>query len=290
MSATNVSPAAKTGADHEDIESHYGVSNDFYREWLDPLMVYSCALWENAANLHEAQIAKLDYHIAQARAHRAGRVLDIGCGWGALLRRLVEQHEVGCAVGLTLSDAQASWISATPSAKIQVAVEDWRTYRSDAPFDAIVSIGAFEHFAACGLPRAVKVQQYADFFDRCAKWLVPGGFLSVQTISAQWIEGEDLNRFIADSVFPGSDLPTLADIVDAIPREMELVYLRNDRKDYSRTCNEWLHKLRSRRAACVELVGARTVEKFERYLGMSALGFHMGRTGLLRFTLHRRDR
>jgi len=151
-----------------------------------------------------------------------------------------------------------------------------------------VSIGAFEHFAAYGLPRAVKVQQYADFFERCAKWLVPGGYLSVQTISAQG--GEDVSRFIAESIFPGSDLPTLADIAEAIPRDMEMVFLRNDRFDYSRTCNEWLHALRSRRDACIDIVGTRTVEKYERYLGMSALGFHLGRTGLLRFTLRRRDR
>lgn len=288
MSAPDAASATKTGADHEDIESHYGVSNDFYREWLDPSMVYSCALWENATTLLDAQISKLEYHIAQARAHGVARVLDIGCGWGAMLRRLVEQHDVGCAIGLTLSDAQASWIRAAAVPKIQAVVEDWRTYRPDAPFDAIVSIGAFEHFAASGLPRAIKVRQYADFFEHCAKWLVPGGCVSVQTISAQAADGEDVNRFIADSVFPGSDLPTLADIVDAIPRELELVFLRNDRRDYSRTCNEWLHNLRVRRSECVALVGAKIVEKYERYLGMSALGFHIGRTGLLRFTLRRR--
>ena len=290
MNAPEAGTATKTGADHEDIESHYGVSNDFYRQWLGPSMVYSCALWEGAADLHQAQLAKLDYHVAQARAGRKGRVLDIGCGWGALLRRLVEHHEVGRAIGLTLSREQASWITAEAVPGTQVVVEDWRTYRPDDAFDAIISIGAFEHFAAHGLPRAVKVQQYADFFGRCAQWLAPGGYLSVQTISAQPAGGEDLSRFIAESIFPGSDLPTLADIADAIPREMELLFLRNDRLDYSRTCNEWLHALRSRRAACIELVGAGTVEKYERYLGMSALGFHLGRTGLLRFTLRRRDR
>jgi cyclopropane-fatty-acyl-phospholipid synthase len=288
MNAADAGGAVKTGADHEDIESHYGVSNAFYREWLGPSMVYSCALWENAADLHEAQIAKLDYYVAQSRAHGKARVLDVGCGWGALLRRLVDHHDVGRAIGLTLSREQASWIEADAHPKVEVAVEDWRTYRPEAPFEAIVSIGAFEHFAAHGLPRAVKVRQYADFFERCVTWLAPGGFLSVQSISAQPADGEDVSRFIAQSIFPGSDLPTLCDIADAIPRELELVCLRNDRLDYSRTCNEWLHNLRARRATCIEKVGAATVEKYERYLGMSAIGFHVGRTGLLRFTLRRR--
>lgn len=275
------------GAGASDIEFHYGVSNEFYRRWLDPEMVYSCALWDAAGNLADAQIAKLDYHVGQARAGRAGRVLDIGCGWGALLRRLVHRHEVGRAVGLTLSESQASWIAQERMPGIEVVLSDWRDYAAAEPFDSIISIGAFEHFARFGLSHAQKVGEYRAFFEACRRLLGPGGYVSIQTISAQDMQPEQLSRFIADSVFPKSDLPTLAEIVEALPRGLELVALRNDRLDYAKTCNEWLRNLRTNRAECSQLVGPEVVAKYEKYLGLSALGFRIGRTGLLRFTLRK---
>src|SRR5712671_4640805 len=97
------------GASQDAIAHHYDVGNDFYAMWLDPTMTYSCALWDDAADLHAAQLAKIDYHIAQARAHGADRVLDIGCGWGPTLHRLVSVGGVRNAVGLTLSKEQAAY-------------------------------------------------------------------------------------------------------------------------------------------------------------------------------------
>src|SRR5215212_4888186 len=89
------------------IRQHYDVGNDFYELWLDPSMSYSCALWatgDAAATdtLEAAQLRKIDFHLPQARAAGKQQVLDIGCGWGATLRRLVEVHGVGQVVGLTL--------------------------------------------------------------------------------------------------------------------------------------------------------------------------------------------
>src|SRR2546427_8685 len=101
------------GASPEAIQYHYDIGNEFYRCWLDDSLTYSCALWEADAPLdalEQAQCRKLDFHVASARAKGAATVLDVGCGWGSLLRRLVEVHEVERAIGITLSPAQASLI------------------------------------------------------------------------------------------------------------------------------------------------------------------------------------
>src|SRR5258705_13615220 len=97
------------GASAEAIQHHYDVGNDFYTLWLDETKTYSSALWEDARTLEEAQLRKIDYHIRQARVEGAHRVLDIGCGWGSTLKRLVEHAGVEQAVGITLSNAQADW-------------------------------------------------------------------------------------------------------------------------------------------------------------------------------------
>ena len=124
MSQQNARPADRTGASPEAIKSHYDVGNDFFRLVLDPEMIYSCALYEDGDDLATAQIRKLDHHIAAAKAAGTKRVLDIGCGWGAMLRRLVEHAGVGHAVGLTLSSAQADYIRKQGNAKIEVVEQD----------------------------------------------------------------------------------------------------------------------------------------------------------------------
>src|SRR5262249_31040152 len=104
-------PAAKkhVGSSREAIKRHYDLSDEFFQLWLDPLMVYSCALFDGTSDLAEAQLRKLDYHIAAANAADSAHVLDIGCGWGALLNRLVGHAGVKQATGLTLSASQARW-------------------------------------------------------------------------------------------------------------------------------------------------------------------------------------
>ena len=112
-----------TGASAEAIQAHYDTGNAFYRLWLDPTRTYSCALWDEADALEEAQIDKLDYHIEQAQAAGTGQVLDIGCGWGSLLERLTTAHGVERAVGLTLSFAyglSGPWDFASNGVNIEI--------------------------------------------------------------------------------------------------------------------------------------------------------------------------
>ena len=130
----------RTGALPEAIISHYDKGEDFFKLVLGPELIYSCALFEGDDDLVEAQRRKLDYHIEAANAANAKRVLDVGCGWGAMLRRLVDHAEVPHVVGLTLSPSQANWIRRQPRPGLEVVEQDWRDHKPTRRYDAIISV------------------------------------------------------------------------------------------------------------------------------------------------------
>ncbi len=278
-----------SGASAGAIRRHYDVSPAFYRLWLGEGLVYSSALWDEGDSLESAQRRKIDYHIAESGAARRPRVLDIGCGWGALLSRLVVHHGVRRAVGLTLSPSQAECVARDP--RIEVRLESWADHRPAEPYDAVISIGAFEHFARTEDSEDEKVASYAEFFRACRSMLRPEGRLSLQTFaygSARRRDAalsSDATRFLAEEIFPETDPPRLANIAAAIEGTFEIVRLRNDRLDYARTCREWMNRLKTHRAEAVAEVGAATVEKYERYLAYSYIGFRSGKLDLYRITL-----
>ena len=158
---------SRTGASPASIISHYDMGEDFFRLVLGPQMIYSCAAFEDGDDLATAQCRKLDHHIAGARVQPGARVLDVGCGWGAMLQRLVDGAGAAKAVGLTLSPSQARWIGRSPREEIEVLEEDWRDHKPTKPYDAIVSVGAFEHFVQKGLDPARKLNTYREFFAFC---------------------------------------------------------------------------------------------------------------------------
>jgi cyclopropane-fatty-acyl-phospholipid synthase len=279
------------GASLEAIQYHYDVSNDFYRLWLDNSLTYSCALWQDNDTLETAQVRKIDWHVEQARAKHATRVLDVGCGWGSLLRRLVDVHGVKHAVGLTLSEAQTQWLQLLPHHGIDVRLESWTHHIPQEPYAAIISIGAFEHFTTTQLSPVEKVAVYRTFFSRCHDWLQPGGWMSLQTIAyGNLRRGKHYaNPFIAHDIFPESELPRLHEIAEATEHLFELVTLRNDRADYARTCRVWFERLRANRALAVELCGEAVVARYERFLRTFSYSFELGAFWLLRLTLRRID-
>jgi cyclopropane-fatty-acyl-phospholipid synthase len=286
--ADTSNPSGSTGASPEAIQAHYDVGDDFFRLWIGPELVYSCALFETPDDdLDTAQLRKLDHHITAARAGKAARVLDVGCGWGALLRRLREHAGVGEAVGLTLSAAQAAWIRDHAPPGIEVREEDWRAHRPEAPYDAIISIGAFEHFARPGLSPQEKLATYRAFFDFCSDALIDGGRLSLQTI-AFTDAGIETPAFIANDIFPESELPEIWQPLAAAQHRFELIALRNDRDHYYRSLRLWDRNLAGRRAEAVDFVGEKVVGDFQRYLKISAIAFKIGAVCLLRMSFEKR--
>jgi cyclopropane-fatty-acyl-phospholipid synthase len=281
-----ISPAR--GGDPASIRHHYDASNDFYALWLDETLTYSCALWrpeDDPADLHAAQLRKLDDHLAQANIAGARAILDIGCGWGALLRRALTHDHIETAVGLTLSDAQFHHIAAQATPRLEVRLESWTDHQPAQPYDSIVSIGALEHFASPGDSSAAKVALYREFFEKCRAWLRPEGALSLQTIAFGTMRPEEGNAFITTHIFPDSELPEPHELLQAAKGLFEVTLLRNHRAQYERTCHLWLQNLRRRRAEAVALVGEEKVVHYEKYLRLSSFAFRSGKVGLLRLTL-----
>lgn len=281
------------GASQAAIEHHYDVGNQFYALWLDPTLTYSCALWEGDDDtLQAAQERKFDYLTREARAIGVATVLDVGCGWGGLLRRLVEHHDVTNVVGLTLSAAQAGYLSSWADSRYDVRVENWADHRPSARYDAIISIGAFEHFAHFGMPRPERVAAYRRFFNSCHEWLPHGGRLALQTNANGNNACMDRQTaldmlFIIRHIFPESVLPWPSEIFEASERLFDVVSARNDPDHYARTCQAWLDRLLTSRKRATELVGERIVMDYERYLRAAIDAFDKRHLGLLRIVFER---
>jgi cyclopropane-fatty-acyl-phospholipid synthase len=278
---------ATAGASPDAIRAHYDVGEAFFRLWLGDDLVYSAALFEGDDDLAAAQRRKLDHHISAAGVVPGARVLDVGCGWGALLRRLVQHAHVRQAVGLTLSTSQAAWIRRAPLPGVEVREEGWREHKPDAPYDAIISIGAFEHFARPGLGQQAKLAAYREFFDFCRRVLKGGGRLSLQTIAFVASDGS-MPQFFAEEIFPETEPPRIWEPIAAAEDAFELLALRNDREHYERTLRFWQRTLAARHDEAVALVGAETVARFRRYLKISAMAFKIGTIGLLRMSFVKR--
>lgn len=281
------------GASPEAIQHHYDVGNEFFALWLDPTLSYSSALWVGAADvLVAAQKRKLDHMATATRAVEAGRVLDIGCGWGCMVQRLTDMHGVDRAVGLTLSEAQADHLRRRGNPQVEVRVENWLDHQPEIGYDAIVSFGAFEHFADMGMTREQRVDAYREFFARCAQWLPIGARLGLETI----IKGNNTKMsrrtvrdllFIIDTVFPESELPWLSEIMEASERLFDPLSVDNRPDDYARTCREWHDRLAAQRDRATELAGSPTVTAYERYLDASAEVFDNRHAGLARIIFER---
>jgi cyclopropane-fatty-acyl-phospholipid synthase len=154
-----------------------------------------------------------------------------------------------------------------------------------APYDSIISIGAFEHFAKPEETLEEKISVYVDFFTRCHKWLSPGGRMSLQTMAFGNMEREEASDFMNSDIFPESDLPFLQDIVTAVGGLFEITAVRNDRLHYARTYDRYAMNLRQNREHAVSLVGEEVVSRYERYFKLISMGFRMGKEHLLRFSL-----
>ncbi len=285
MNSTMLKDVKQLGASAEAIEHHYDLSNEFYQMWLYPTMTYTCAMWDKAKEnetLEAAQLRKIDFHAQNIQAQGEKRVLDIGCGWGGALKRLVDFHQVEQGMGLTLSKKQLEWVKNSSDPKIQVILESWAEHNPPERYDAIISVEAFEAFAKPKLSPEDRIYVDRTFFEKCHQWLNSGCLISLQTIAYGNTKPQDLDEFIANDIFPESDLPRLAEIAEAIECLFEIVTLQNDRYDYVLTLKEWRSRLRNNREKAIELVGEDEVIKFERYLRLSAYMFESGNCDLHR--------
>lgn len=279
--------AEDTGASAAAIRAHYDVGNRFYRAWLDDSMTYSCALWrdgEGPDQLGEAQARKLDCLIDWAGAIGAGRVLDVGCGWGSGLRRLVEEHGVERAVGLTLSPAQSA-LCPHDDPRVTVLLEGWADHAPTTPYDAMICIGALEHFVRPEDSPEARMAVYRSFFSKCRAWLTEGGTLSLQTMA--YGSGSYTAASPVSAVFPQSDLPRLSQLAVASDGLFAIEELHDHRAHYSRTVSAWLRNLEAHRSEVTSIVGGERYDQYRRYLRAGVKGFDSGVFQLLRLRMKR---
>jgi cyclopropane-fatty-acyl-phospholipid synthase len=280
------------------IRSHYDVGNDFYALWLDRRMVYSCAYFETGSeDIDAAQEAKLDHICRKLRLAPGDRLLDIGCGWGALVRHAAERYGVR-ALGVTLSPAQAEHARAEIRARgldrrCAVEVADYRDLGERSRFDRIVSVGMFEHVGPQGM---------SEYFARVFRLLKSGGvFLNHGIVRAReragsglaawlerlvWREGAFIDRY----VFPDGDLVTLTTAVAAAEDAgFEVRDVESLREHYAMTLRRWGSRLEAAAAHAVACVGEETYRVWKLYMAGSAHGFARGRLGLAQILLARPD-
>ncbi len=260
------------------ISHHYDVSNEFYEMVLGPSMVYSCALWEDrAVGLDLAQWAKVEL-ICQKLALRPGiRLLDVGCGWGTLVRHAARHHGVE-AVGITLSHAQADWardrIAADGlSGRVEVRVQDYRDIH-DGPFDAVSSVGMFEHVGAARL---------AEYFDDVHALLTPRGRFLNHAISRPPGQSPAISprSFVARYVFPDGELHEVGTVISAMQAAgFEARHVEDLREHYGLTLRSWVTNLEANWARAVDAVGVHRARIWRLYMAGSAIGFEEGRIGV----------
>lgn len=283
------------------VRSHYDVANSFYEQWLGPSMMYSSAMWADEADsaappdLEAAHSRKIDFFAARLLPTEGPhRVLDVGCGWGGTLRRLAEVHGVTEAVGLTLSQAQRDYLAEHPVPGAEVRLEDWNDHVPGHPYDAVVSFGAFEHFARDGTTGPQRIATYRRFFRDCREWLAPGGRLGLETIAHDGAPDTDaplgrgpLGDFVL-GLFPESLCPHLGEVVLGFEPYFELEVLRSDADDFAQTFRAWLIALRSRDQEAATIVGDDAVRRFRRYLAASEIQFRTRVLTNYRLVLRRR--
>lgn len=255
------------------ISHHYDVSNDFYRLLLGPTMTYSCAYFRGkGTTLDDAQAAKHDLICRKLGLAPGMRLLDVGCGWGGMVIHAAAHHDV-TAVGITISRAQADLAEkrvaeAGLSDRVEIRLQDYRDV-SDGPFDAISSIGMFEH---------VGEKRLADYFGNLHALLGSRGRLLNHAISRRpGKAGFGRKSFIARYIFPDGELQEVGSVVSAMQRHgFEVRDVESLREHYARTLRAWVANLEAKWDEATRLAGNKA-RIWRLYMAGSALGFESAR-------------
>lgn len=264
----------------QNIHRHYDLSNDFFRLWLDDQMVYSCAYFPAPSmNLEAAQVAKMDYICRKLNLKNGERVLDIGCGWGALALHMAKYYGVSVR-GLSISGEQVQWARKRSqqlglSQQVEFVEDDYRNIFGE--FDAVVSVGMLEH---------VGPEHYQTMGRIVSKSLGPGGRGLLQCVGRN--RAQDFSNWTRMRIFPGAYAPSLRQIMNIFePWDFSILDVENLRHHYARTSELWLERFEN----SANEVGAMFDEDFVRtwrlYLAGTVAGFRVGTLQLFQIVFAR---
>jgi cyclopropane-fatty-acyl-phospholipid synthase len=246
-------------------EHHYDIGNDLYQKMLDKRMVYSCGYWKNAHTLDDAQEAKLELICQKIHLQPGMRVLDIGCGWGCFAKYAAEKYQAE-VMGITVSKEQVELAEELcRGLPVEIVLQDYRDLNPDVrgKFDAIVSIGMFEH---------VGYKNYHDYFDIVSKCLHKEGLFLLHTMGNNKTI-YDGDPWIDKYIFPGGTLPSVKQVGEAIEGKLVMEDWHSFGADYVKTLHAWHTNFRDN----WPLLRARYDERFRRmweyYLLLFAAAF-----------------
>lgn len=255
-----------------EVRSHYDIGNDFYELWLDETLSYSCGYFKTEEDtLYQAQINKVDHILEKLHLEKGMRLLDIGCGWGFLLKRAAKKYGVH-GVGITLSEEQKKKfqediVREGMTDLLEVRLLDYRELeKSGMEFDRVVSVGMIEH---------VERGNYERFMRNVDAVLTPGGLFLLHYISA--LRENPGDAWIRKYIFPGGTIPSLREIINILPDyNFYTLDVESLRRHYNKTLLCWRENFRK----CKDKVAADKGEDFARmwelYLASCAATFRNG--------------
>ena len=277
-----------------EVRAHYDLSNEFFQLFTDPSVTYSCAFFPREdMTMEEAQIAKLDLSLGKLGLEPGMTLLDIGCGWGSLMKRALEKYDVN-VVGVTLSKNQYEYCQ-----QLLAGVETDRTYKvmlSDwaevkEPVDRIVVIEALEHFG---------FERYDDFFTFAHNLLPDDGVMMVHSITSftlpEMIErGVPIKfstarfiKFVLTEIFPGGRLPTIEKVEEhSMKAGFSLTRVQSLQADFAKTLDMWADVLEVRKDEAVAIQSEEVYERYMKFLRGTADGFRIGFIDINQFTLEK---
>ena len=273
--------------DRQAVTYHYDVSNDFYALYLDRRMVYSCAYFHSVSeDLDTAQERKLDYICRKLRLRPGQRLLDLGCGWGGLVIHAAERYGVD-ATGITLSEPQASLANGRIAAaglqdRCRVRVCDYRQIDEPERYDALASVGMFEHVGAALLP---------VYFSQAWRLLRPGGvFLNHGIATRAGQKPQKGPTFSNTYVFPDGELvPINVTLRAAEEAGFEVRDVESLREHYALTLRHWVRRLEAHHDQALKFVDEPTYRVWRLFMSGSAHSFTVGRINVYQALLVRQD-
>lgn len=255
-----------------EVRSHYDIGNDFYEKWLDETLSYSCGYFRNETDtLYQAQVNKVDHILQKLHLEKGMSLLDIGCGWGYLLKRAAKEYGVH-GVGITLSEEQYHRFREDIekeglSEQLEVRLMDYRDLeKSGMMFDRVVSVGMVEHVGRGNY----------DLFLKCVNAVLkPGGLFLLHFISA--LEEHPGDAWIRKYIFPGGTIPSLREMIQLFPAyRFYTLDVESLRRHYNRTLLCWRENYRKCMAEVAAEKGNEFARMWDLYLASCAATFHNG--------------
>jgi len=263
-----------------NIHQHYDLKNDFYRLWLDPQLVYTCAYFPSSSvTLEEAQIAKMDYVCRKVRLHQRERVVDAGCGWGALALYMAKQYGVTVRA-FNISHEQTLWARWRArqlglSQRVEFVEDDYRNI--SGKYDVFVSVGMLEH---------VGLEHYKELGNIIHRSLDDTGRGLIHFIGRN--KARPFSTWTRKRIFPGAYAPTLRQAMDVFePPELSILDVENLRSHYTRTLEQWLSGFEKSAGKVEEMYGPDFVRSWRLYLAGAIAAFRTGNLQLFQILFAR---